>query len=200
MMYEVFLQLVDLVKTFGYLGIFIMTFIESTFAPIPSEVTLIPAGFLVSQGEMNFFVVLFVSVLGTIGGSLFNYWIASHFGRRLLLKFGKYFFINEDKLKSIEFFFERHGAISTFSGRLLPGIKHFISFPAGLGRMNLRIFTIYTLAGGFIWNSTLLTLGYLIGENKALLKQYIKQINIVIIITLTLVALLYYFKNKKKTS
>ncbi len=199
-MYELFLQLVDLVKTFGYLGVFIMTFVESTFIPIPSEVTLIPAGFLVSQQHMNFFVVLLASVAGTIGGSLFNYWVASHFGRIILLRFGKYFFINEKKLKSIEFFFERHGAISTFSGRLLPGIKHFISFPAGLGRMNIRLFIIYTTAGGLIWNSTLLTLGYLIGENETLIKKYIKHVNLTIIIVLSIIALIYYWRNKKKSS
>lgn len=199
-MYEIFLQLVDLVKTFGYIGIFIMTFIESTFAPIPSEVTLIPAGFLVSQGEMNFIMVLITSVLGTVGGSLFNYWIARQFGRRILLQFGRYFFINESKLKSIEFFFERHGAISTFSGRLLPGIKHFISFPAGLGKMNLKLFVIYTSAGGFIWNSILLTLGYVIGENRQLIKQYIKQINITIFIVLAVLGLIYYLRHKKKAS
>ncbi len=177
-----------------------MTFIESTFVPIPSEITLIPAGFLVSQGQMNFYIVLASSVFGTIGGSLFNYWIARHFGRIILIRFGKYFFITEEKLKAIEFFFKRHGAISTFSGRLLPAVKHFISFPAGLGKMDLKIFLLYTAAGGFIWNSILLTLGYFIGENQALIKKYIKHVNVFIIISLIVLALVYYYKNKRKTS
>jgi len=175
-----------------------MTFIESTFVPIPSEVTVVPAGYLVAQGNLNFWIALLSSVSGTIGGSLFNYFIAKHFGRRLLLNYGKYFFINEEKLKSIEFFFERHGAISTFSGRLLPGIKHFISFPAGLGKMDLKLFSFYTTAGGTIWNGLLLVLGYLIGENDALIKKYIRQINILIFAGLFLLLFIYYKRYKSK--
>jgi membrane protein DedA with SNARE-associated domain len=92
-MYELFLEVVEIVESWGYLGIFIMTFIESTFVPIPAEITLIPAGFLVSKGEMNFLMVWLVSVLGTVGGSLLNYTIAYHFGRKLLIDYGKYFFM-----------------------------------------------------------------------------------------------------------
>lgn len=195
-MYELFLKIVDLVHTFGYPGIFIMTFIESTFIPIPAEVTMIPAGYLVQQGELNGYLVWLTSVAGTLGGSLTNYYIAYHFGRKFLIQYGKYFFINEDKLRAMEYFMQKHGAISTFSGRLLPGVKHFISFPAGLAKMNLRIFTLYTILGGAIWCAILIYLGYAIGENEDLIMKYLKQINFAIVVSLVCLVSFYIWKNK----
>ncbi len=197
-MYELFLKAVELVEYFGYLGIFIMTAIESTFVPIPAEITLIPAGYLVSTGKFNFFAVLLVSTAGTVCGSLANYFIALHFGRHLLTKYGKYFFLNQQKLSKIEDFFERHGAISTFSGRLLPGLKHFISFPAGLGKMPLKTFCLYTALGGAIWSIILLILGYVIGINADLIKKYIKQINFILFVTIVCIITFYVWQKKIK--
>ena len=176
-----------------------MTFIESTFIPIPAEITLIPAGFLVSRHEMNGLLVLLVSVMGTLGGSLCNYWIAYHYGRRILIRYGRYFFINEKKLQKIEHFFDKHGAISAFIGRLLPGVKHFISFPAGLARMNLRKFCFYTVSGGTLWCSVLIGLGILIGENDELIKKNLKLVNTVLVVfVICLVAsYIWYWKRRK---
>jgi membrane protein DedA with SNARE-associated domain len=199
-MYELFLAVVDLVLSFGYVGVFIMTFIESTFVPIPAEITLIPAGFLVAQGKMNFFLVWLVSTAGTMGGSLLNYWVAYHYGRRILLRYGKYFFINEKKLRKIEHFFERHGAISTFTGRLLPGVKHFIAFPAGLARMNIKTFCFYTLSGGAIWCGLLIYLGYIIGENHELIKKNLKVVNIGLIIFVFCLITLYSFYRRRQSA
>ena len=189
---------VKLVHTFGYFGIFFMTFIESTFIPIPSEITMIPAGYLIAKGELNFFWVFFWSVLGTILGALTNYAIAFYYGRKLLVKYGKYFLFSAKKLLKIELFFQKYGGISTFFGRMLPGIKHFISFPAGLGKMNLRLFTIYTAVGGAIWLLLLIILGYYIGTNEELVKKYIKHINIIIVSMAFLVAA-YYMITKRKS-
>lgn len=196
MLYELFLDVADLVQEFGYLGIFIMTFIESTFIPIPAEVTLIPAGYLVQKGQMNGIIVWLVSVLGTVLGSLFNYTIAYYFGRQLFIKYGKYFFMGEDKLVKIEKFFDKHGAISTFTGRLLPGLKHFISFPAGLAKMNIRIFCIYTTAGGAIWCGILILLGLFIGENELLITKYLKQINYIIFVIVICLGAFYIWQKK----
>jgi membrane protein DedA with SNARE-associated domain len=199
-MYELFLEIVGFIESLGYLGIFVMTFIESTFIPIPSEITLIPAGFLVAEGRMNFWLVSLSSLIGTLGGSLTNYMIAKYFGRKLLLNYGKYLFIDEERLKTIEFFFQRHGAISTFSGRLLPGLKHFISFPAGLAQMNIMTFSIYTAAGGALWNTLIIGLGYLIGENHGLIKQNLKYINIGLILFIVLLVGGYTLKHKRDKS
>lgn len=196
MLYEGFLQIADLVHKFGYIGIFFMTFIESTFIPVPSEITLIPAGYLIQKGELNGFIVTLVSVIGTLGGSLFNYYIAYHYGRKIIAKYGKYIFLNEAKLHKLEMFFEKYGSISTFVGKLLPGLKHFISFPAGLAKMNLKKFILFTTLGGGVWCSTLLLLGHLIGKNENLIQEYLQQINYAIFVLVICIIGYYIWKNK----
>ncbi|OJV13929.1 MAG: hypothetical protein BGO27_08385 [Alphaproteobacteria bacterium 33-17] len=190
--------LVDFAHSTGYLGIFIMTFLESTFLPIPSEITMIPAGYLIYQDVMNPFAVLASSISGTILGSCFSYFIALKYGRMLIIKFGKYFFMNEDKLKKIEDFFAKHGSISTFTGRLIPGVRHFISFPAGLAKMNLTKFCLYTSAGGSLWVITLLALGYKIGENEELISEWITIITIAMLALCSVFAAWYIKKNSGK--
>jgi membrane protein DedA with SNARE-associated domain len=197
-MYEIFLEVVWFVESLGYFGIFVMTFIESTFIPIPAEVTLIPAGYLVHRGEMSGILVLLVSAIGTLGGSLANYYIAYFFGRKLFANKGKYFFMNESKLEKIENFFANHGAISVFTGRFLPGIKHFISFPAGLAKMDIKSFCLYTLSGGAIWCAILISLGYLIGENELLIKKYLKQVNFALVLLVGAIVTYYIWKKKAK--
>lgn len=191
-------KVIQFVDDLGYVGIFIMTFIESTFVPIPGEITLIPVGYLIAESKMNPWIAVPCSVVGTIGGAVFNYIIARNYGRNLLLRFGKWFFITPQKLNSIERFFAEHGAISTFSGRMLPGIKHFISFPAGLAKMKFSTFITYTALGGFLWNTLLISLGYYIGREQSLLKKYIHQINISIILGLVVLFTVYFFRYKKK--
>lgn len=191
----------DLVHKFGYYGIFIMTFLESTFVPIPAEITMIPAGYLISKGEMNFFIVLILSILGTVGGALFNYWLAYHYGRKIISKYGKYIFFPEHKMSKIETYFNAHGPISTFLGRLIPGLRHYISFPAGLGKMDLKAFSIYTALGGSIWLLVLLTLGYLIGENEDKIKEYILWVKGGVLIFVVVIVTFYLWKmgnNKRK--
>lgn len=197
-MYEIFLKVVEFVDSFGYWGIFLMTLIESTFIPIPSEITLIPAGYLIQQGKMNAVAVWIVSVFGTLCGSLLNYYIAFKFGRKLLLQYGKYMFIKEDKLEKMEKFFKKHGAISMFTGRLLPGVKHFISFPAGLGKMNLKKFCFFTMAGAALWCAIILYLGHIIGENEALVKVYLKKANFILMGLVGILFAVYIWKLRSK--
>ena len=197
-MYELFLKVVELVELFGYFGIFFMTFIESTFIPIPAEVTLVPAGYLVQKGEMNFFLVWFVSTCGTMCGSLFNYAIAYHFGRAILIKYGKYMFMTRERLEAMEFFMKRHGAISMFSGRLLPGVKHFISFPAGLGKMDLKVFSFFTFLGGALWCLILLILGYMIGLNEGLITKHLQQINFILFVLVVCLVTFYVWKRRAR--
>lgn len=198
-MIDLLAKIVEIVESLGYIGVFIMTFIESTFVPIPGEVTLIPAGYLIAEGKMNPWIVVVCSTIGTIGGASFNYVVARYYGRMMLLHFGKFLFITPKRLQSMEQFFEKHGAISTFSGRILPGVKHFISFPAGLAKMNVYRFLAYTALGGFIWNSALITLGYYIGQERALLKTYIHQLNIAVVCGLVMLIWFYLYKHKKQT-
>ena len=158
--------LVNFVHGFGYIGIFIMTFLESTFVPIPAEATMIPAGYLVYQGEMNLFLVLLASIAGTVSGATVMYLVAASLGRRFLYAYGKYMLFGHERMAQLDRFFASHGDISIFTARLIPGVRHVISFPAGLAHMNLKKFCFYTAAGGSIWMATLVLIGYVIGDNK----------------------------------
>ena len=175
-----------------------MTFIESTFIPIPSEITLIPAGYLIKQNQMNILPVIIAGLSGTLLGSLLNYTIAYKFGREVFIRYGKYFFLKQGQLEYLEQFFIKYGNVSTFIGRMLPGVKHFIAFPAGLARMDLKLFCIYTVAGSFVWLSVLLYFGYIIGNNEYLVTQYIKKFNVFIILTATIIAAYFFYKKSFK--
>ncbi|MGE0051791.1 MAG: DedA family protein [Arcobacter sp.] len=191
--------IVETVGSLGYAGIFIMMFLESSFFPFPSEVVMIPAGYLVFKGEMNIYFVILFGILGSLFGALFNYYLAIKFGRKVLIKYGKYFFIKEETIIKMEEFFKSHGHISTFSGRLIPGVRQYISFPAGLAKMNLLVFCIYTSLGAGIWVIILTFLGYFLGNNEVLIKEYLHTIIIVILILLAMLGFFYYKNiNKKK--
>ena len=196
---EVFAEwLVDFVHQFGYWGIFITTFLESTFVPLPAELTMVPAGYLVYQGHMNGPLVLLISILGSIAGSLFNYYIAFHYGRRFMYHYGKYMFFDHTKMEKLDKFFADHGEISILTGRLIPGLRHFISFPAGLWKMNLRKFTLYTGIGAGIWMAILLVIGYVIGDNKEMVKHYTPYATVIVLVSVT-AAVLFYINNHKKS-
>jgi membrane protein DedA with SNARE-associated domain len=189
--------IVETVGSLGYVGIFLMMFLESSFFPFPSEVVMIPAGYLAYKGEMNMYIAIAVGILGSLAGALFNYYLAIKFGRKFLIKYGKYFFIKEPTIVKMEEFFKSHGHISTFSGRLIPAVRQYISFPAGLARMNLFVFCIYTSLGAGIWVIILTLLGYFLGGNEALIKEYLHTIIIIILVLLAILALWYYRRIKK---
>lgn len=151
----------DLVEHLGYGGIFLATLIESTFVPIPAEVTMIPAGMLVAQGVFNYWGVLAASTMGVIVGSLLNYLFGYYFGRSLLLKYGKYIFIKHKHIHKTERFFKKFGWMAAFTGRLLPGLRHYIAFVAGIAKMPVRPFMGATALGGLIWMWILLQVGFM---------------------------------------
>ena len=195
------LFIVSSIGGMGYLGIVLLMALESSFFPFPSEVVIPPAGYLASKGEMSLFLIIFAGILGSIVGALVNYYIAYRYGRAILIKYGKYFFINELKFKKIETFFIKHGEISTFVGRLLPGIRQYISFPAGLAKMNLIKFSLYTALGAGIWVVILAYVGYFIGNNMELIREKLKIITLIIIPFLIIIIVLYiYFAKKGKNN
>lgn len=189
--------IVETVGSLGYIGIFIMMFLESTVFPIPSEVIMIPAGYLAYKGEMNIYIIILFGILGSLCGALFNYYFALKFGRRFLLKYGKYFFVSHETIEKTEVFFKNHGHISTFSGRLIPGLRHYISLPAGLAKMNLFIFCLYTTLGATIWVIILTLLGYYIGDNEELVKEYLRYLLIGLLVSLSVIGFWYYNKIRK---
>lgn len=197
MLHDIVNFVVDTVGSLGYIGIFMMMFLESSFFPFPSEVVMVPAGYLAYKGEMNIYLAIFAGVAGSLTGALFNYFLAVKFGRSFLVKYGRYFFIKEETITKMEEFFKSHGHISTFSGRLIPAVRQYISFPAGLARMNLLTFSIYTTLGAAIWVVILTLLGYYLGDNEALIKEYLRYIIVGILICLAIIGFWYYSKIKK---
>ncbi|RDU60750.1 DedA family protein [Helicobacter marmotae] len=155
--------IVEIIGTLGYVGIFAMMFLESSFFPFPSEVVMIPAGYLVYKGEMNAIIAVLCGIAGSLAGALFNYYIALKFGREFLITYGKYFFFTEQTMQKMEQFFLKHGPISTFLGRLITVVRQYISLPAGLARMNLAKFCFYTSLGAGIWVIILTLIGYYAG-------------------------------------
>ncbi len=197
MLGELIGQIVKIVSDLGYVGIFVMMFLESSFFPFPSEVAMIPAGYLASKGEMNIYLVIFSGISGSLAGAIFNYLLAIKFGRAFVLRFGKFFFFKEETLVKMEDYFSKHGEISTFVGRLIPVVRQYISLPAGLSRMNLAKFSLYTSLGAGIWVIILASLGYFIGDNEALVKESLHQI-ILSLLVLVMVIVFIYIKKVKK--
>ena len=167
---------VQTVGHWGYPGVVVMMFLESSFFPFPSEVVVAPAGYLAARGEMSLPLVILAGVAGSLAGALFNYWLAVMWGRPFFEKYGRYVLVSEKSLDKADRFFADHGHISTFVGRLLPGIRQYISLPAGLARMNLPLFAAFTGLGAGIWVIVLALLGYFIGNNQELMNQYLHQI------------------------
>ena len=198
MLRELAQALVDLIFEWGYLGIFIMMAIESSFIPFPSEIVLVPAGYLASKGDMTIGMIMTAALGGSMVGAFINYYLALTLGRKLLKKYGKYFFIKENALEKMDIYFKKHGHVSTFTGRLIPGIRQLISIPAGLARMNLVQFSIYTALGAGIWALILTLLGYFIGENQELINTYLKQITITIVLLMLVLMAIYYTYQKRK--
>lgn len=150
----------------NYWFVFIFMVIESSFIPFPSEVVVPPAAFLAcTKGDMNIFIVVLVATAGAIVGALINYYLSLWIGRPLVYKFAESRFghaclINSEKVEKAEQYFTKHGAISTFIGRLIPAVRQLISIPAGLAHMNLPVFILFTGLGAMVWNAILAALGW----------------------------------------
>ncbi len=192
--------LVETIGEMGYTGIISLMFLESSFFPFPSEVVMPPAGYLAWKGEMSLWLVLLSGIAGGLLGALFNYWLAVKLGRPFLIKYGKYFFVSEESINKADEFFSRHGHISTFVCRLLPGIRQYISLPAGIARMPMKSFLLFTTLGAGIWVCVLTFAGYLLGEHQDLLKEYLHVITIsciVIALAVTGIYLLIIRRRRK---
>ncbi len=192
--------MVDTIFQFGYAGIFVLMAVESSFIPFPSEVVLIPAGYLASKGEMHLAMIFAMALLGSLVGAFINYFGAMFIGRRVLEKYGKYVLIKPETLDKMDRYFEKHGHISTFTGRLIPGIRQLISIPAGIAKMDFKVFTFYTSLGAGLWAAILIVLGYVIGDNETLIKEYLTQITIVAVVGVVALLLIYFYIQKRSAS
>ncbi|MBR0167671.1 MAG: DedA family protein [Synergistaceae bacterium] len=193
--------LVDTIGRMGYTGIVSLMFLESSFFPFPSEVVMPPAGYLAWKGEMSLPLVILAGIAGSLLGALFNYWLAVKLGRPLLLKYGKYFFISEESIDKADKFFQKHGHVSTLVGRLLPVIRQYISLPAGIARMPMKTFMLFTTIGAGAWVIVLTFAGYLLGEHQDLLKEYLHVITLACVGLAVLIAggYILYIRRRRKS-
>jgi len=183
--------LLQTIGAMGYPGIFLLMAMESSIIPIPSELVMPPAGYLAQQGKMSMTAAIACGTLGSLVGAYANYFTAHYLGRPLLLKYGRYVFITEEKFAKVEKFFLKHGEISTFIGRLLPVVRHLISLPAGLAGMNHLKFSLYTLLGAGIWVTVLTFIGYFIGSNQELIMKYSHHALFAVLILSSVIVLVY---------
>lgn len=200
MMNEIVDAIVKVVDQMGYTGIVIGMFLESSCFPFPSEVIMIPAGYLAQQGKMNFWMAIFMGIVGSWLGALFNYYLALWLGRPLLLKWGKYFFITEKNFEKGERFFQRHGEIGTFTGRLIPVLRQYVSLPAGLARMNMAHFLFYTGLGAGLWVAVLTWIGYVAGQSEELWRPYLKQAIWLALAGVAALIAIYVYRHRRRTT
>jgi membrane protein DedA with SNARE-associated domain len=175
-MLESFIQwLLDLFRGMGYPGIVVLMAVESSILPLPSELVMPPAGYLAAKGEMNAALAVGCGVLGSILGSLANYGLALWLGRAFFLRLGKYVLVTERALDRSERYFAAHGEISTFLGRMLPVVRHLISIPAGVARMHLGRFVLFTGLGALVWCTILTWIGWFIGSREDVILEVLNK-------------------------
>lgn len=193
----------NIMNSLGYLGIAFLMFLENLFPPIPSELIMPFAGFTVAQGKMNFALAVLAGLVGTLLGALPWYYIGYVFGeervKRFADRYGRWLTITSRDIDKANRWFDKNGKTAVLTGRLIPGIRTFISLPAGLNRMPFLPFVIYTSVGSLVWIGLLTFAGYTLGNNYKLVEEYIKPISTLIIVMVVVVAILWVIKRKMRS-
>jgi membrane protein DedA with SNARE-associated domain len=188
----------QLIEKLGYPSVFVLMAMESMVFPLPSEAVMPFAGFLIVQKTFTFWQVILVSTFGSIVGSLISYGIGFYGGMPFVKKFGKYALLDVKELEASEGFFKKYGEITILICRFIPVIRHLISIPAGIGKMNIVKFSIFTIIGAGIWNSFLTYVGYVLKSNWAEVMKYSHIIDIVVVAFLVGLVGLYIARHLKK--
>jgi len=202
---SIFSSLIDwYMGNINYFTITLLMAIESSFIPLPSELVIPPAAWKAAEGSLNIYLVVACSTFGSLIGALFNYLISMSLGRLIIYKFadskiGHLCLLSIAKLEKAEHYFVKHGNMSTFLGRLVPVIRHLISIPAGISKMPIGKFIMYTVLGAFLWSSILAAMGYFLRQNKNLIYQYSNELShLMLVLGILFVAYLVYQGYKKK--
>jgi len=175
----------------GYFGVAVLMTLESMVAPVPSEAVMPFAGFLIFEGKFTYTGVIFFSTLGSIVGSMISYFAGAWGGRPFVRRYGRYLLLDEHHLDTTEHFFAKHGDKTIFICRFIPVVRHLISIPAGVGRMNLVKFCIYTIVGAGLWNAFLTYVGYRLKENWIIVRKYSEIVDI-IVLAILIIAVAYF--------
>lgn len=192
----------DLLLTLGYPGIALLVFLETLVPPVPSEVILPAAGFQIAEGRFSFPLVLLAATAGSLAGSLVFYGLGVWFGperlRALIERTGHIIFIEPADLDRSQAWFDRHGSAAVFVARLIPGMRSLISLPAGLAHMPLSRFVIYTLLGSAIWNTLLVGLGWLLGNQWQFVGDYLPIAEYAVLAAILVVAVRFVWRRARR--
>ena len=199
----VFVELISgaaifVISTIGYAGVFFLMALESMITPIPSELVMPFAGFLVSTGQFDLLLVVLAGAFGSLLRSLISYYAGMLLGRPLLLKYGKLLLLKESHLEITEKWFNKHGSKAIFIGRLIPVVRHLISIPAGFARMNVLRFSVFTFAGALLWCIILVYAGIVLRQNWYVILNYTEIIDIFITIGIVVAVIFFYLRYVKK--
>lgn len=202
-----FTTIIDIIAQFiiktidilGYPGVFFLMLVESCGIPMPSEIIMPFSGFLVAAGKMNFWLVSLVGALANLAGSLLAYWIGLKGGRGLIEKYGKYILISKNDLDLADRWFVKFGNLTTFFGRFLPVIRTYISFPAGIAKMEIKRFSLYTFAGALPWSMLFTWLGVKMGSNWSQIREKLHNFDLFILIFITVGIIWYVWRHFKRS-
>ena len=184
----------------GYAGAGLLMALESMIAPVPSELVMPFVGFLVAEGKFDMITAIVATSIGSLIGSLISYWMGYFGGKPFVLTVGRYLLLNLEHLEWTEQWFARHGSWTIFVSRFIPVVRHLISIPAGVGKMRIVPFCLYTLIGATIWNSFLLLCGYKLRQNWTVVQQYSHIVDIGVVIVILLGAGWYAVRHLRSSS
>jgi membrane protein DedA with SNARE-associated domain len=189
----------SIITTMSYPGIFFLMILESALIPIPSEIIMPFSGFLASTGKLNYIGVVLAGSFGNLVGSILTYYLGINVGRKVILKYGKYIFFKKEHLELTENLFNKYGDRVSFVGRLLPGIRTYVSLPAGIGKTKFTKFVIYTLAGSLIWNSMLTYVGMKLGSNWKNIDKYSIYLDIAAVLAIAVFLIWFIYNTRRKS-
>jgi membrane protein DedA with SNARE-associated domain len=189
----------SIITTMSYPGIFFLMILESALIPIPSEIIMPFSGFLASTGKLNYVGVVLAGSFGNLVGSILTYYLGINVGRKVILKYGKYIFFKKEHLELTENLFNKYGDRVSFVGRLLPGIRTYVSLPAGIGKTKFTKFVIYTLAGSLIWNSMLTYVGMKLGSNWKNIDKYSIYLDIAAVLAIAVFLIWFIYNTRRKS-
>ena len=187
-----------LIEKLGYLGAGFLMALESMVAPVPSELVMPFVGFLAVEGKFSVPLAILATSAGSLIGSVISYYMGYLGGRPFVMKVGRYLLLNREHLEWTERWFDRHGSWTIFVSRFIPVVRHLISIPAGLGKMRLLPFCLYTVLGATIWNTFLLVCGYKLRQNWTLVEQYSHELDVAVAVALVLAGIWFVLTHLRR--
>ncbi|MEI6627175.1 MAG: DedA family protein [bacterium] len=190
--------IINVISATGHFGVFLLMLLESCGVPAPSEIIMAFAGYLVYLGKFNIYIITTVGALANLAGSLIAYWIGFKGGRPLIEKYGRYLLISKKDLDWSDKWFAKNGSWTVFIGRLLPAIRTYISFPAGIAKMNLAKFSIFTLIGAWPWCFLFTWFGFKLGEHWLEIKEQFHNFDVAIYSLIIIAIILYVWRHLRQ--